>query len=83
MASAVINNQIFYAGGYQSGSYTVSDLVQIYDIATNSWSTQNLSQARAGIATVSFGNIYLFAGGLTKVTYPPIGSATVDIYIAP
>jgi N-acetylneuraminic acid mutarotase len=83
MASAVINNKIFYAGGYEAGSYAVSDLVQIYDIATNSWSTENLSQARAGIATASFGNIYLFAGGLTKVTFPPSGSATVDIYTAP
>jgi hypothetical protein len=83
MCGVVINNQIFYAGGYTFGNYGVSELVQVYDIASNTWSTQKLSQARAGIAAGSFGNRYLFAGGLIKVTYPPVSSATVDIYTAP
>jgi hypothetical protein len=83
MRGVVINNQIFYAGGYDPATYGVSDVVQVYDLASDTWSIQNLSEARAGIASASFGNINLFAGGLTKVTYPPAGSATVDIYTAP
>ena len=83
MRGVVINNQIFYAGGYAPSTYTVSDVVQIYDIASNAWSTQSLSEPRAGIASASFGALNLFVGGLTHVTYPPAGSATVDIYTAP
>ena len=83
MRGVVINNQIFYAGGYTPGTYAVADIVQIYDIASNTWSTQNLSEARAGMASASFGALNLFVGGQTRVTYPPAGSATVDIYTAP
>ena len=37
MSATVINNQIFYAGGYDPATYAVSDVVQIYDIASNTW----------------------------------------------
>ena len=50
--------------------------------AQNWLGIDNLSEARAGIASVTFNNATLFAGGLTKVTYPAAGSATVDIYTA-
>ena len=83
MCGVVINNQIFYAGGYDPLTFAVYDFVQIYDISSNTWSIQYLSEARAGITSVDFGNIHLFVGGLTRVIYPPIGSATVDMYTAP
>ena len=83
MCSVVINNQIFYAGGYDPLTFAVYDFVQIYDISSNIWSIQNLSEARAGVTSVDFGNVHLFVGGLTRVVYPPAGSATVDIYTTP
>ena len=83
MSGTVINNQIFYAGGYDPGTYAVSNVVQIYDTLANTWSASNLSEARAAIASVAFADHAIFAAGATKVTYPPTGSATVDVYSFP
>ena len=46
MSGAVINDQIFYAGGYDPSTYAVSDVVQVYDTIGNTWSVYYLSQAR-------------------------------------
>lgn len=81
-AGAVINGQLFYAGGYDPVTYAVSNAVQVYDIATNSWTVGTISQPRAGSNVVTIGNVALFAGGFTKVTYPATGSTRIDIYTA-
>ncbi|HRI19444.1 MAG TPA: T9SS type A sorting domain-containing protein [Panacibacter sp.] len=81
-AGAVVNNQVFYAGGYDPSTYAVSNALQIYNTATNSWTTGIISQARASSNVVSIGNITIFAGGFTKVTYPAVGSTRLDIYNA-
>jgi hypothetical protein len=51
-------------------------------IGKGSVTARRLGEARAGVASVAFGNVNLFPGGLTKVSHPPAASATVNIYTA-
>lgn len=63
MAIAASGNTILFAGGgYITGS-PVSSKVDIYNIATGSWSSTELSQARWGIASTVSGSKVFFAGG--------------------
>ncbi len=67
MASAVINNKVFFAGGYYEEdprNYLVSNKVEIYDLSTNSWSITTLSEARVYVSAVTTGNKIYFAGGI-------------------
>ena len=51
--------------------------MDIYNYSSNTWTTANLSQARASLAATSVGNLALFAGGeINGVNF----SAVVDIY---
>ncbi len=76
MASAVLGNKVFFAGGHIS-SGEVSDRVDIYDNLTGDWSTATLSVARAFYGGgVAVGNKVLFAGGLL----PDGMTDIVDIY---
>jgi hypothetical protein len=43
----------------------VSIVIDMYNGATNSWSTAQLSVARRTLAAASVGNVALFAGGFT------------------
>ncbi len=43
-------------GGY-------SNAVDLYNIASGTWSTAQLSVARSGLAATSVGNVAIFAGG--------------------
>jgi hypothetical protein len=44
---------------------SVSNVVDLYNSATGTWSTAQLSMARQFLAAASVGNVALFAGGLT------------------
>jgi hypothetical protein len=79
MAAAVIGDLAFFAGGYLDAQTTVTDIVDIYNFITKTWSTATLSQARAFLTAVSLGDIVLFAGG-TDVNNE--SSNRVDIYHA-
>ncbi len=75
-------NQVMFAGGFQllslnPPSYHFSDVVDIYDLSSSSWSTSNLSEARSGIASSVVGDVALFAGGLTTNAQV---SDRVDLY---
>ncbi len=48
----------FTAGG-------VSSAVDLYNSASGTWSTAQLSVARTSIAAISVGNVAIFAGGST------------------
>jgi hypothetical protein len=78
IAVASAGNKILFAGG--SISYDVfSSRVDIFNIATSSWSTAELSQPRTRIATaVLNGNIY-FAGGYAGTAVTGF-SSRIDIY---
>jgi uncharacterized protein YkvS len=51
------------AGG--SNAHVASNAVDLYNSATGTWSTAQLSVARSGLAAASVGNVALFAGGWT------------------
>lgn len=66
--AASVGNKVLFAGGYKISSftpptYTFTNVVDVYDLQTNTWSTQTLSEARAGMAVAVVGNRAIFAGG--------------------
>src|SRR5207247_79171 len=63
------------AGGI--GADGDSAVVDLYDAASATWHTANLSQARLRPAATSVGGLALFAGGATGGVQP---SDVVDIY---
>ena len=81
MAAASLGSKVFFAGGYDPYGTGVGapfcTRVDIYDTATNTWSTANLSVPRTDLTATSVGNKVIFAGG-------DAGSlnmyATADIY---
>jgi N-acetylneuraminic acid mutarotase/uncharacterized membrane protein len=78
LVSATSGNKIFFAGG-QRIMTGYSSRVDIYDIATNTWSTAELSSGdRMGMAAATVGNKILFAGGIEN-DYGTLTSR-VDIY---
>ena len=79
LASATVNNKIFFAGGQSAGGYP--SRVDIYDITSGTWSTAELSSGdRLGMATATVGNKVLFAGGMENDN--GIQTSRVDIYDA-
>ena len=63
MATAVLGNKIFFAGGVIGmGTYTTR--VDIYDVSTHTWSITELSTARTEMVGAAAGNKVLFAGGV-------------------
>jgi hypothetical protein len=43
----------------------ISNVVDVYNVATGAWSAAQLSVARYNLAAASVGNVALFAGGVT------------------
>jgi hypothetical protein len=77
IAVASAGNKILFAGG-QKSTGEPSSTVDIYDIATQIWSTAQLSLPRYLIAAISAGNKIYFAGGhSTNIDTP---SSRIDIY---
>lgn len=66
LAAAYVGNKIVFAGGVEAISMSgisESSSVDIYDLATQSWSFDNLSAARKLPAVAVNGNNIFFAGG--------------------
>ena len=74
--AASMGNLAFFGLGFNGTS--PSNVVDIYDTASGTWTTASLSQARYGLAESSAGNEVVFAGGNTG-SGP---SNVVDIYNA-
>jgi len=51
-------------------------IIHIFDGESGEWSTDTLSQARYGLASVVLDNVAIFAGGINVDTY----SNRVDMY---
>ena len=79
-ATVVAGNKVFFAGGFTDFSDyerpVVTDVVDIYDAASDTWTTAKLSQARGAIKAGVAGNKVVFAGGLKS----NVLSSQVDIY---
>ena len=63
MAVSFAGNKIFFAGGRQENPPGVSSRIDIFDVAANTWSIEELSTARYWTAAVAAGNKVFFAGG--------------------
>jgi kelch-like protein 20 len=89
MSAIAAGNKVFFAGGYREYQgfddlpFDFSTRVDIYDIATNTWSTAELKEARSGMTTATAGNKVLFAGGYhvtNSASAEPVISNKVDVY---
>jgi len=76
LAATSVGNLALFAGG--SGWSGYSDVVDVFNADTGSWSTATLSQARSCLAATTVGNLALFAGGQRGDSYGDV----VDIYNA-
>ena len=66
IAAVTAANKVFFAGGYGWFEYRTdhwSNMVDIYDNSTNTWTTSTLSEARGFVSAVNAGNKIYFAGG--------------------
>jgi N-acetylneuraminic acid mutarotase len=63
MSVASAGNKILFAGGWRNVQFSESTRVDIYDVATNTWSTAELSFPRVWIGAIAAGNKIFFAGG--------------------
>ena len=79
MAVASAGTKILFAGATSSKNGIGYSTVDIYDLATQTWSIADLSKVRPHIAAVAAGNKVFFAGGgdVDQFSFP---SATVDMY---
>lgn len=79
-ATAVVGNKVFFAGGFTDFNDDqrpgVTDEVDIYDAAFNTWSTARLREARGAVKAGGAGGKVVFAGGLKS----NVLSNKVDIY---
>jgi autotransporter-associated beta strand protein len=71
-----VGSKVLFGGGW-AGPALPSSRVDIYDSASQSWSTAELSQAREDLAAASVGDRVLFAGGHLG---NGVVSNVVDIY---
>lgn len=78
LAAASVGGKALFAGGVDPlvGFY---DTVDIYDVATDSWSQAQLKQARADLAAVTIGTRAYFIGGLFGMG-PGSASDVIDVY---
>lgn len=83
MGSAVVETSngpiALFGGGVTGSAGPATDLVEIYHATSHSWSTAQLSQARAHLSATSVGHKVIFAGGITNDN---VLSDRVDIYDA-
>jgi hypothetical protein len=79
LAAVEINNKLLFAGGYTKGGIP-SDIVDILDLQTRSWSSFRLSEARGAISVLSSGGKAYFVGGDPGNFRP--ATKTIDIYDA-
>lgn len=79
---SVINDKIYFAGGYITATATYSNLIQIYDPATATWTFDYLSLGRNSIKALTCGNKGYFAGGYIAYGYPIPVSTKGLIYLA-
>ena len=79
MASAVLGNKVYFAGGYSELHHTTSDRVDVYDVVLNTWSTATLGEKGAFKIGAAAGNKVLFAGGFGEGGGSGSESIRVDI----
>lgn len=78
MAGATLGTEAFFAGGYIviGSDWIETDNLQIYNLATDTWRLDYLSQARQMATGVTCGDWIFVAGGVNNFPFP---SSRVDI----
>ncbi len=79
MASAVLGNKVYFAGGFSELHHATSDRVDVYDVVLNTWSTATLGEKGAFKVGAAAGNKVLFAGGFGEGGGSGYESIRVDI----
>jgi len=81
IGAAVVGNKILFAGGYRIsgdlGPNNAVKTIEIYDLTTNTWSLDILSEARGYVCGITVGNKVFFAGGMSSWG---TNSNQIDIY---
>jgi hypothetical protein len=75
---SVFNGKIYLAGGSSvlGNSFISHDVIDIYEIATQTWSTKKLPRKKDGFLSVPFNNKIIYPGGYQGVAVTDF----VDIY---
>jgi hypothetical protein len=76
-SAVVVGSTVLFVGGLTNGNPLPT--VDIFDVATATWSTAALSEPRTGPATAVVGDILIVAGGANRIGAP---SRTVDLFDA-
>lgn len=82
LAAAAAGNIAMFGGGLINSNFTLasrSDVIDVYNASTNTWTTAQLSLARTNLFAASAGNKILFAGGDTALS-PFYQTKRVEIY---
>jgi hypothetical protein len=61
LAAVAAGGKVFFAGGFRP----FTDVVDVFDTSTGTWSVAHLSQPRETLSATAVGNKVLFAGGWT------------------
>ncbi|NOT36573.1 MAG: T9SS type A sorting domain-containing protein [Saprospiraceae bacterium] len=78
MGAASIGSKVYFAGGARGNNILPSAIVDIYDVNSKQWTTDNLAVARELTAGITNGNKIFFAGGINAITSKVFDD--VDIY---
>lgn len=85
-AAVTANNKVYFSGGESwpsdpvPGTWFCSNTIDVYDNATNSWSTSFLTEGRLGHAGIAANDKVIWAGGLTG-SFPAIaGTCSAEIH---
>ena len=83
-ATSVGNKVVFAGGGYwvntpQNYHWVRSNVVDIFDNTTNTWTSDTLGEAREGLSATTVGSKVYFAGGETGSPNNPNTSKRIDI----
>jgi hypothetical protein len=74
-----VGDRAIFAGGLDGG-FMPTAVVDLFDVATGSWSVTSLSKARTRVAAVAIGGLAVFAGGWNEHGVPYSPDATLDLY---
>ena len=71
-----VGSKVFFAGGV-TGDQSVTNVIDIYDVNTDEWTTEFLSDPRGFIAAIAYDDKVYFAGGAKPYN---VTSTIIEVY---